>query len=94
MILAAVVFVAMALMDTAAACKILLLSHGHPWLSGLAEAVNDLGGVLSYGIGGAALLRYGASPTTGVILSSLCCASVLGTRLGALVSDHLPGGNQ
>lgn len=88
MIFALLVFASMAIMDAAAALKIMLLTHSHPWLAGAAEAANDYGGIFSYGIGGAAMFRYGVSATTAVILLALGCASVLGTRLGAYLDER------
>jgi hypothetical protein len=93
-IFALIVFVAMTVMDTAAACKIDLLNRKRPWLAGAAEIVNDQAGVFSYGIGGAALLRFGASGTTAVILVALAAASELGTVLGDWVSTKLPDNPQ
>ena len=88
MILALVVFCAMLPMDCAAAAKITLLDRRKPMLAGLCEVVNDWGGVLSYGVGGVALLRYGASFTTAVIFLALGAASVLGTTLGFHITNR------
>ena len=89
MIIAVVVFISMSVMDAFAAIKILLLQRNEPWRAGFAEAGNDLGGIFSYGLGGASLLKYGFSGTTAVILIALCSASVLGTRLGCFVEGRL-----
>ena len=88
MILALVVFLAMLPMDIAAAAKIDLLDQHHPWLAGYCEIVNDWGGALTYGIGGAAILRYRLSITTIVIFLSLGAASVLGTFLGYRLTNR------
>lgn len=69
-------------MDLCASMKITLLDRGSPWLAGHCELVSDWGGVLSYGIGGASVLRYGLSLTTVFIFLCLGAASELGTVLG------------
>jgi hypothetical protein len=81
-LVALVVFCSMAPMDTAAALKIVLLTQGRPWAAGGCEVVNDYGGILSYGVGGASVLKYGLSFTTVVIFVALGAASLLGTRAG------------
>jgi hypothetical protein len=87
-ILALVVFLSMAPMDTAAAMKITYLERHHPWRAGLCEVVSDYGGVLSYGVGGVACLRYRLSITTGVIFVALGTASILGTVLGHRLTNR------
>lgn len=66
-------------MDTAAAMKINLLDQNRPLRAGFCELVSDWGGVLSYGVSGVGVLRYGWSTTTAVIFAALGCASILGT---------------
>ena len=84
MLVALVVFLAMAVQDTAAAMKIRFLDGDgrHPWLAGYCEAVNDVGAALSIGIGGASVYRYGVSLSTFEILVALALAAIIGTRLG------------
>jgi hypothetical protein len=85
-IFAVVVFCAMLPMDIAAAAKITFLEHHRPWIAGFCEVVNDWGGALSFGVGGAAIIRYGLSFTTVVIFLALGSASVLGTVVGYRLS--------
>ena len=95
MLIALYVFLAMGVMDTFAALKVDTLDRKDlgKWrrrlIAGGCEAGNDLGGIFSYGLGGASMLRYGESITTVVILSALCIASVLGTSLGDEVNCRL-----
>lgn len=75
-------------MDVASAAKIDLLDRNKPWHAGGCEVINDWGGALTYGIGGAAILRYRASLTTVVIFLALGCASILGTVLGHRLTNR------
>ena len=95
MLTALIVFVAMSVMDAFGALKIDTLDRKdlkiwrRRMLAGLCEMGNDLGGIMSYGLGGASLLRYGVSITTAVILTALCSASMVGTALGDEVNTWL-----
>lgn len=90
--LALLVFVCMAVQDTAAAMKIRYLTgRCRPWAAGTCEAVNDLGAALSIGVGGASVYRYGISLQTFEILAALALAAVLGTVAGSRLSQRLGG---
>lgn len=82
MIFGLVVFISMLPMDFCAAAKVTYLETKRPWMAGHAEVISDWGGALSYGCGGAAIIRYGWSFTTVFILLCLGAASELGTVLG------------
>lgn len=69
-------------MDVASSAKVAFLENGKPWCAGHCEVISDWGGALSYGVGGASILRYGASFTTVAIFLALGCASEIGTTLG------------
>lgn len=69
-------------MDIAGAAKIAFLDKERPVLAGHCELISDWGGALSYGVGGASILRYGFSLTTVVIFLALGAASELGTVIG------------
>lgn len=90
MILALVAFLSMLPMDACGAMKIDLLDQNKPWAAGLCELVSDWGGVLSYGVTGAGVLRYRLSLTTCVIFASLGLASLLGTVLGHRLTNRSP----
>ena len=90
MLLALLAFLSMAAQDAAAAAKIELLSakRRRPWLAGGCEAVNDVGAVLSVGIGGYSAGRTGASVQTVEILVALALAAVVGTVSGDWLSNR------
>jgi hypothetical protein len=90
LILALIVFVSMAVQDTAAAMKIRFLDGDkrRPWMAGYCEAVNDVGAALSIGIGGASVYRYGISAQTFEILAALAAAAILGTKTGDWLSQR------
>ena len=89
------VFLAMGMMDTFAALKIDILdrkdlpTRRRRLFAGMCEMGNDYGGIFSYGLGGASLLRYGVSVTTAIILLALGAASLMGTALGDEVNSWL-----
>lgn len=95
MLLALLVFLAMGVMDTFATLKVDVLARStlRKWsrrlIAGACEMGNDYGGIFSYGLGGASILRYGYSATTAVILLALGSASMCGTILGDVVNTHL-----
>lgn len=82
MILDLIVFVAMFIQDTSGASKINFLDRGKPWKAGVAEAVNDWGGALSYGVGGYSVAKYGICLQSAGIMLSLGLAAVTGTVFG------------
>jgi len=84
-----VVFLAMLPMDMAAAAKNTYLDTGKSWKAGHMEVINDFGGILSYGVGGAAVLRFGFSPTTVWVFLCLGCASEIGTVLGWKLTNRV-----
>jgi hypothetical protein len=86
-LIALIVFASMLVQDTAAAAKIDLLGTTHlggsrPWLAGYCELANDWGAALSVGVGGATVLKDGASVQTALIFIALGAAAVFGTVAG------------
>jgi hypothetical protein len=82
MLLVLVVFVAMSIQDVFSTAKIELLDQHRPWQAGMADGFADVGAALSVGIGGGAILRYGFSWESVLILCALWAAGVIGARVG------------
>ena len=93
MLLALLVFISMAVQDTAAAMKIRFLdgTTRHPWLAGYCEAANDVGASLSIGVGGATVFKYGLSVQTVMIEVALILAAILGTVVGCRLTTRWQG---
>ena len=88
MLLVLVIFLAMALQDVFSTMKSELLEQHRPWQAGMADGFADVGAALSVGIGGGAILRYGFSLESVLILCALWAASVVGARIGYALTNR------
>ena len=88
MVLALLAGLAMFVSDICTSASTLFLTSKRRWLAGFADGLGDLGG-FSLGVGGATFALHGLCAETALIALFIFVASVLGTRLGATLSDHI-----
>ena len=85
-----IIFAAMAIKDVFAAFWAKALTDRHPWRAGFADGLSD---ILALGFVGVSIYDHPHRTVTWTLLAfvALFIGSVLGTRLGAWVEDHLHG---